>query len=290
MDKGILELYDEYTHAPLPRRVFLERLAGLCGSTAAAMAVLPLLDANYANAATVPVDDARIATSWITYKGASGDVKGYLVTPRFGAGKRAGVVVVHENRGLSPHIQDVARRVALAGYTAVAVDLLTSQGGTPADEDRARDLYAKLDRRTVHLEVVGAIAYLESRPDALGPVGAIGFCAGGQTVNQLATVAPSLDAAVVFYGSQPPAADVPKIRARMLLHYAGNDAGINAGIAAYEAALKANGVRYEQYVYPGVEHGFHNDTAGARYDQAAAELAWTRTIAFLQKALDASGG
>ena len=290
MDSRILELYDEYTHAPLPRRVFLERLAGLCGSTAAALALLPFLDANYANAATIAADDARIATSWISYMGASGDVRAYVATPRAGPAKRAGVVVVHENRGLSPHIQDVARRVALAGYTAVAVDLLSSQGGTPADEDQARDLFARLDRNTVHLDAVGAIAYLEARRDASGPIAAIGFCAGGQIVNQMATVAPSLDAAVVFYGSQPPAADVPKIRARMQLHYAGNDAGVNAGMAAYESALKANGIRYEQYVYPGVEHAFHNDTAGARYNQAAADLAWTRTLAFLQRALDMSGG
>jgi carboxymethylenebutenolidase len=285
MDARILRLYDEYTHAPLPRRVFIERLVALCGSTAAAMALLPLLDNNYANAATVPVDDARVATSWITYKGASGDVKAYLATLRSGPAKRPGVIVVHENRGVTPHIQDVTRRFALAGFTGLAVDLLSSQGGTPADEGKARDLFAKIDRNAVYLDAVGAVSYLESRADAFGPVGAVGFCVGGQIVNQLATAAPSLDAAVVFYGRPPPATDVPKIKARMLLHYAGNDEGTNAGMAAYEAALKANGIAYEQHVYLGAEHAFHNDTAGARYNQAAAELAWTRTIAFLRATL-----
>jgi carboxymethylenebutenolidase len=287
MDARILKLYDEYTHAPLPRRVFIERLAGLCGSTAAAMALLPLLDNNYAKAATVPADDPRVATSWITYKGASGDVKAYLATPRSGPAKRPGVIVVHENRGVTPHIEDVTRRVALAGFTGLGVDLLSSLGGTPADEDKARDLFAKIDRDTVYLDAVAAVSYLESRPDASGPVGAVGFCFGGQIVNQIATAAPSLDAAVPFYGRQPPASDVAKIKARMLLHYAGNDEGINAGIAAYEAALKANGVAYEQHVYPGVQHAFHNDTSAARYNKAAADLAWTRTIAFLKATLGA---
>ena len=286
MDPRILRLYDEYTHAPLPRRVFLERLAALAGGSAAAMAILPLLDSNYANAA-VPEDDARLASGWITYRGQSGDIRGYLVAPRGGPAKRAGVVVVHENRGLTPHIRDVTRRVALEGFNALGVDLLTPVGGTPDDEDKARELYARIDAARAHLDVVGAVSYLEKRGDAAGPVGAMGFCFGGGVVNMLATVAPSLDAGVVFYGRQPPLADVPKIRARMLLHYAGNDAGINAGMAAYEAALKAANVRYEQYVYPGVEHAFHNDTSAARYDRAAAELAWSRTVAFLKATLNA---
>ncbi len=287
MDPRILKLYDEYTHAPLPRRVFIERLIGLCGSTAAAMAALPLLDNNYAQAATIPENDPRLATSWVTYKGASGDVKAYLAIPKSGPAKRPGVVVVHENRGINPHIQDVTRRIALAGYTGLGVDLLSSLGGSPADDDQAREMFAKLDRNSVHLDAVPAVAYLESRPDAAGPVAAIGFCFGGGVVNRIATLAPSLDAAVVFYGAAPPVADVPKIKARMLLHYAGNDQGINTGMAGYEAALKANGVIFEQHVYPGVEHGFNNDTAGVRYNQAAADLAWTRTIAFLKATLSA---
>ena len=287
MDARILKLYDEYTHAPLPRRVFIERLAGLCGSTAARWHCFRCSTATTRKRRRSPADDARIATSWVTYKGPSGDVKAYLATPRSGPAKRPGVIVVHENRGLTPHIQDVTRRVALAGFTGLGVDLLSSLGGTPADEDKARDLFAKIDRNTVYLDAVAAVSYLESRPDASGPVGAVGFCFGGQIVNQIATAAPSLDAAVPFYGRQPPASDVPKIKARMLLHYAGNDDGINAGIAAYEAALKANGVAYEQHVYPGVEHAFHNDTSAARYNKAAADLAWTRTIAFFKATLGA---
>ncbi len=285
IDPRVLKLYDEYTHAPLPRREFLERLGALCGSSAAAMALLPLLDSNYANAATIGADDARIATSWVTYKGTKGDVRAYLATPKTGPARRPGVVVVHENRGLTPHIQDVTRRIAVAGFTGLGVDLLSSVGGTPADEDQGRELFAKIDRNSAYLDAVAAIAYLESRSDASGPVGAVGFCFGGQIVNQMAVASPDLDAAVAFYGRQPAASDVPKIKARMQLHYAGNDDGINAGIAAYEAALKANGVRYEQHLYPGVEHAFHNDSSAARYNKAAADLAWSRTIAFFKAAL-----
>lgn len=287
IDPRILKLYDEYTHAPLPRRVFLERLTALCGSAAAATAVLPLLDSNYANAATIAAEDPRVATSWISYKGATGEVRAYLATPKTGPARRPGIVVIHENRGLTPHIQDVTRRIAIAGFTGLGVDLLSSLGGTPADEDKGRDLFAKIDRNNIYLDAVAAIPYLESRPDATGAVGAVGFCFGGQIVNQMAVASPNLDAAVAFYGRQPPAGDVPKIKARVLLHYAGNDDGINAGMAAYEAALKANGIRYEQHVYPGVEHAFHNDSSAARYNKAAAELAWSRTIAFFKSALGA---
>ncbi len=287
MDDRIIRLYDEYTHAPLPRRIFLERLAGLAGSTAAAFALLPLLENNYARAATVAADDARLNTSWVTYPGASGEIRAYLAVPKGGPAKRPGVIVVHENRGTNPHIQDVVRRVALAGFTALGPDLLSPFGGTPASEDQARDLFAKIDRSKAHQDVVPAIAYLRSRADASGAVGAIGFCFGGGVVNRLATTVPSLDAAVVFYGAAPPAADVPGIKAKLLLHYAGKDEGINAGVPAYEAALKAAHVAYEKHVYEGVEHGFNNDTAGMRYNQAAADVAWQRTIAFLKASLKA---
>ena len=285
MDPRILGLYDEYTHAPLPRRVFLERLAGLCGSTAAAMALLPLLDNNYAHAATVPADDARLSASRISYKGASGDVGGYLVLLKDGPARRPGVVVVHENRGLTPHIQDVTRRIALLGYTALGVDLLSPLGGTPADEDQGRQRFATLDQGRALSDAVAAIGYLKSRPDASGRVGAIGFCFGGEMVNQMAVASPDLAAGVVFYGRQPPAADVPNIKARMQLHYAGNDPGVNAGMAEYAALLKSSRIAYEQYVYDGVQHAFHNDTGAARYDRAAADLAWSRTVAFLKSAL-----
>lgn len=282
MHRKIIELYDEYTHRPLERRVFLERLAVLAGGSAAAYALLPLLENNYARAALVDPADARLTTGMVTYKGASGEVRGYLATPRAGPPKRAGVLVIHENRGLNPHIQDVARRVALAGFTALAVDALSPLGGTPANEDEARAAFARIDRDATVRDFVAAIAYLESRPDAAGPVGAIGFCWGGGMVNLLAVSAPDLAAAVPFYGLVAPTADVPKIKARLQLHYAANDPRINAGIPEFEAALKAAGVRYEKHVYDGTEHAFHNDTAGVRYNKAAAELAWSRAIAFLK--------
>lgn len=286
MDDRILRLFDEYTHAPLPRRVFLERLTALAGSAAAAAAILPLLDSNYAHAA-VPADDPRLSTSRVSFAAPSGTMGGYLVVPKEGSGRRGGVVVVHENRGLTPHIEDVARRVALAGFNALAVDLLAPHGGTPADEDKGRELFAaKVDRNAAWRDVAPAVGLLAGRPDANGKVGVMGFCFGGGLVNDLAVNVPALAAGVVFYGRAPNAADVPRIRAAMLLHYAGNDPGINAGMAGYEAALKGAGVRYEQHVYDGTQHAFHNDTSGARYDKAAAELAWSRTVAFLKRELN----
>ena len=285
VDDRILRLFDEYTHAPLPRRVFLERLTALAGSAAAAAAVLPLLDSSYAHAA-VPPDDGRIATSRITYPAPGGTMGGYLVIPRTGPAKRGGVVVIHENRGLTPHIEDVARRVALAGFNALAIDLLAPHGGTPADEDKGRELFsAKVDRNKAWQDVAPAVALLAARPDANGKVGAVGFCFGGGLVNDLAVNVPGLVAGVVFYGRAPATADVPRIKAALLLHYAGNDPGINAGMAGYEAALKSAGVRYQQYVYEGAQHAFHNDSSAARYDKAAAELAWSRTLAFFQREL-----
>jgi carboxymethylenebutenolidase len=281
----MLQLFDEYTHAPLPRRVFLERLTALAGSAAAAAAVLPLLDSSYALAA-VPSDDARLAASRIAYPAPSGTMGAYLVAPKAGPSRRGGVIVVHENRGLTPHIEDVARRFALSGFTALAVDLLAPHGGTPADEDKGRELFAtKVDRNKAWMDVQPAIALLAARPDATGKVGAVGFCFGGGVVNDLAIHAPSLAAGVVFYGRAPSLADVPRIRAAMLLHYAGSDPGINAGMAPYEASLKAARVRYEQHVYDGAQHAFHNDSSAARYDKAAAELAWGRTIGFFRREL-----
>jgi carboxymethylenebutenolidase len=282
MDRRIIELYDEYTHRPLERREFLQRLAVLAGSSTAASALLPLLENNYARAAIVDPADARLATAMVRYRGASGDVRGYVATPKAGAAKRPGVIVIHENRGLNPHIQDVARRVALEGFTALAPDALAPFGGTPANEDEARAAFARIDRDQTVRDFVAAVAYLKGRPDTAGPVGAIGFCWGGGMVNLLAVNAPDLAAAVPFYGLVAPAADVPKIKSKLLLHYAGNDPRINAGIPEFEAALKAAGVSYEKFVYAGAEHAFNNDTAGARYNRAAAELAWSRTIAFLK--------
>jgi carboxymethylenebutenolidase len=286
MDRKIIELYDEYTHRPLERRVFLERLVVLAGGSAAAYALLPLLENNYARAALVDPADARLATGMVTYRGATGEVRGYAATSKTGPARRAGVIVIHENRGLNPHIQDVARRVALAGFTALAVDALSPLGGMPVNEDEARAAFARIDRDQTVRDFVAAVAYLKSRPDAAGPVGAIGFCWGGGMVNLLAVNAPDLAAAVPFYGLVAPAAGVPKIKAKLQLHYAGNDPRINAGVPEFEAALNAAGISYEKFVYDGTEHAFHNDTAGARYDKAAAELAWSRTIAFLKANLD----
>lgn len=285
MDPKIIALYDEYTHAPLPRRTFLERLAALAGSSAAAYALLPMLENDYARAAIVAPGDARIATGRAPIRLPGGEMRAYVAVPREGPAKRAGVIVIHENRGLNAHIEDVARRVALAGFTAVGVDMLHAQGGTPADEDRAREMIGKVDRGAAVADLAALVDWLRARPDANGRVGAIGFCWGGGMVNALAAAAPSLDAGVPFYGAVAPAADVPRIRAKLLLHYAGNDPRINAGIEGYEAALKAAGVAYTVHVYAGAEHAFHNDTAGARYDEAAAKLAWSRTIAFLQATL-----
>jgi carboxymethylenebutenolidase len=282
VDRRIIDLYDEYTHRPLERRVFLERLAVLAGGSAAAYALLPLLENNYARAALVEPADPRLATGMVTFRGASGEVRGYVATPKSGPAKRPGVIVIHENRGLNPHIQDVARRVALAGFTALAPDALSPLGGTPANEDEARAAFARIDRDQAVRDFVAAVAYLKGRPDAAGPVGAIGFCWGGGMVNLLAVNAPDLAAAVPFYGLVAPPADAAKIKARLQLHYASNDPRINAGIPEYEAALKAAGVAYERFLYEGTEHAFHNDTGAARYNKAAAELAWSRTIDFLK--------
>jgi len=286
VDPRIIELYDEYTHAPLPRRTFLERLAVLAGGSAAACALLPLLENNYARAAVIAPDDARLSAGRVAIPLPGGTMRAYVATPRDGPAKRAGVIVIHENRGLNAHIEDVTRRVALAGYTAVGADMLSAQGGTPPDEDRARALFAKIDAKTAVADLVALVDWLRARPDANGRVGAIGFCWGGGMVNLLAVAAPSLAAAVPFYGVAPPTADVPRIRATLLIHYAGNDPRINAGAPAYEAALEAAGVPYTAYVYEGAEHAFHNDTAGVRYNEAAAKLAWSRTLAFLQAMLD----
>ena len=282
MDPRFIRLYDEYTHEPLERRVFLERLAVLAGGTAAAMTLLPLLENNYAQAAIVDPADPRVATSTVTYRGATGDIRGYLAVPKEGPAKRAGVIVIHENRGLTPHIQDIARRVAVDGFTGLALDLLSPLGGTPANEDEARAASGRIDRADAVRNLVAAVAYLKRRPDAAGPVGAVGFCWGGEMVNLLAVNAPDLAAAVPFYGLVAPTAAVPKIKAKLQLHYAGSDPRINAGIPGYEAALKAARVSYELFVYEGAEHSFNNDTAGVRYNKAAADLAWSRTMAFFK--------
>lgn len=284
MDQRIINLFDEYTHKPLTREVFISRLTTLTGSTAAAMTVLPLLEVNYAKAATILPQDDRLLTERITYPGDGAEMKAYVARPK-ADGKYGAVVVIHENRGLNPHIEDVTRRVALAGYLALAPDALSSQGGTPADPDQARDLFQKLDKAKNLNNFVKAFDYLKTRKDCNGKFGTVGFCWGGGMVNDMAVNVPDLKAAVAYYGRQPDAADVSKIKAAVLLHYAGMDERINAGIPAYEEALKKANVKYELYSYEGAQHAFNNDTAPTRYNEAAAKLAWERTLAFFKKNL-----
>jgi len=274
----IVALYDEYTHAPLPRRVFLRRLAKLAGGAAAAAALLPLLD--NAHAEQIRRDDARLETGYLDY----GGIRCYVARPKSTAGKLPAVVVIHENRGLNPHIEDVARRAALEGFAAAAPDLLAAQGGTPSDEDKARALIGALDRGQTIANLAAVVDALAARAET-GKIGCIGFCWGGGLANQLAVHSARIAASAPFYGEVPDVLDVPRIKARLLLHYAERDPRINTGVPAYEGALKAAGVQHAIHVYPGTDHAFHNDTAGARYNREAAELAWSRTIAFLKDAL-----
>jgi carboxymethylenebutenolidase len=285
MDQRIIDLYDDYTHARLDRRIFMRRLTEIAGSGAAAAALLPLLKANRAKAAIVPPDDGRLVTERVTYQGTSGDVAAYLAKPADAGGALPGVVVIHENRGLNPHIEDVARRIALEGYVALAPDALSPLGGTPEDEDRAREMIGQLDQGATVDNYVRAVSYLEGRDDTTDRVGAVGFCWGGGMVGLLATASDDLDAGVVFYGRVPPLDRVPEIEAPLLLHYAGLDDRINADVPAFEEALKAAGVEYTMHMYEGANHAFHNDTSEARYDPEAARLAFERTIDFFNDSL-----
>ncbi|TIP86723.1 MAG: dienelactone hydrolase family protein [Mesorhizobium sp.] len=283
--QAMIDAYDEYTHLTLDRRRFMEQLTRLAGSGAAAAAIAPLLAANSARAAIIAEDDSRVTGEDISYLGSGGEMKGYLVKPAGQSGKLGTVIVVHENRGLNPHIRDVARRVALEGFVALAPDFLSPLGGTLADEDKAREQISKLDPAQTIANAVATVAFLKGHEDGNGKVGAVGFCWGGGTVNTLAANAPDLAAAVAYYGMQPKAEDVPKIKAALLLHYAGLDTRINAGIDAFRKELDAAEVEYTIYVYEGANHAFNNDTSSARYDKNAADLAWGRTSAFLREKL-----
>jgi carboxymethylenebutenolidase len=284
MDQRIIDLYDDFTHGGMNRRAFLDRLAALAGSTAAATTLLTVLQNNYAQAQTIPENDPRITAETVDIPGAQG-LKGYLVKPKDAAGKLPTVIVVHENRGLNPHIKDVTRRMAAEGFIALGLDYLSPMGGTPADEDKGRDMIGQLKGPDMIAYGKAAVAYLKTRPDSNGKVGAIGFCWGGGAVNTLAVNEPNLNAGVAYYGGQPKAEDVPKINAAMMMHYGSLDERINAGIPAYEGALKQAGKTYEIYVYEGANHAFNNDTNAARYDKEAAEAAWKRTVGFLKKNL-----
>jgi len=283
MHQKFIDLYDDYAHGSLDRREFLKKLAVLAGGTAAAVTLLPLIEKKYAQAQVVPEDDSRLHVENIKYPGETGDVLAHFARPK-GDAKLPGVIVIHENRGLNPHTEDVARRAAIEGFIAIAPDALSPLGGTPEDVNEVRSLMRKLDSQVTVKNYVAAVKYLKTHPQSTGKVGCMGFCWGGGVTNQVAVHSPALNAAVPFYGRQPAPEDVPKIKASMLLHYAGLDERINAGIEAFEAALKKASVEYKMFMYEGAGHAFFNDT-GSRYHKEAALLAWERTIAFLKEKL-----
>jgi carboxymethylenebutenolidase len=281
-----IRLYDAYTHEHLDRRKFIDRMVQVTGGTAAATAAIAVLENNYAAAAQVAPDDTRLVTERVTFEGATGELSGYLVIPADAQGPLPGIVVIHENRGLNPHIEDVARRAALEGFVALAPDFLSPLGGTPTDEDEARNLIGQLDGAETIQNSAAAIRYLAAHDATTGRIGVTGFCWGGALTNRTAVAVPELGAAVAWYGGQVDAEDAAKIRAPLMLHYAELDERINAGIPAYEAALEAAGVDYTTHIYAGTNHAFHNDTNAARYDAAAASLAWGRTIDFFADRLE----
>jgi carboxymethylenebutenolidase len=281
----VLKLFDGYVHGAINRREFLDRAAKFAVGGITAAGLLESLAPNFAWAEQVAKGDPRIKADYAQYDSpqGSGKMRAYLACPAK-AGKSACIVVIHENRGLNPYIEDVARRLATAGYVAFAPDALAPLGGYPGDEDKARDLFARQDDAKRLEDLVAAVGYLKSRPECNGSLGAIGFCFGGGVVNTIATRVPELKAGVPFYGPQPSAEAAAKIKAAMQLHYASNDERIDAGIPAYETALKSAGVKYEVHVYPNTQHGFHNDTT-PRYDEAAAKLAWSRALAWFKQYL-----
>lgn len=280
----MIDLFDDYTHLSLDRRKFMDNLVKLAGSASAATAAAALMASNAKAQGLVAETDERLTTMDVTYPGARGEMQGYLAYPKAG-GPFGAVIVVHENRGLVPHIKDVTRRMALEGFLALAPDFLSDLGGTPADEDAARPLFQQLEPSDVTSNGIATINYLAGHEKSNGKVGAMGFCWGGGVVNTLAVAAPELRAAVPYYGAQPNAEAVPAIKARLMAHYGGLDARINAGIPAFEAALKAAGVDYQIFIYEGANHAFNNDTAAARYDKAAADLAWQRTVGLFRETL-----
>lgn len=282
----VLKLFDQYVHGGISRRQFLDRAAPFATGGVTAAALLTSLAPNYSWAQEVPENDPRIRTSRIEYASPAGygSVKALMVRPANNDGKLPGVLVIHENRGLNPYIEDVARRVGAAGYLALAPDGLTSLGGYPGNDDDGRTMQRKLDGGKLMEDWVAAVGFLQNHENCMGKVGCVGFCYGGGISNALAVRVPDLAAAVPFYGRQAATEDVPKIKAPLLIHYASLDERVNAGWPAYEEALKVNGKEYTAHMYEGANHGFHNDTT-PRYDEAAAKLAWERTMAFFDKHL-----
>lgn len=285
MNRKAIDLYNDYIHGDMPRRRFLQRLAGVAGGVAAASALLPLLESNYAWGQQVTPDDARLETSHVEYAGADGPVRAYLAKPADCEGPMPGVLVIHENRGLNAHIEDVARRAAVAGYVALAPDGLTYAGGAPEDQEAARDLFGRSDRERITADVIAGVPYLSARADCTGKVGTVGFCYGGGVALLSAVREAATAAAVCFYGSALSAEDAARVRVPLMMHYAGSDERINQSIPAFRQALDRHAVAYSLHMYPGTGHGFHNDSSLARYDAEAAALAWQRTLAFFENYL-----
>ena len=284
-DQDLLILFDAYVHGAIDRRGFLDKARKYAAGGVTASMLLDSLNPNF-ELQQVAKDDARLKTEYLEYDSpqGTGKMRGYFAQPANAKGKLPGVLVVHENRGLNPHIEDIARRLAVDNFVAFAPDALTPLGGYPGNEDKARELFPKLDQMKTREDFVAATAFLKAKPECTGRVGVVGFCYGGAIANMLATRVEDLAGAVPFYGRQPPVTDVPKIKAPLLIHYAENDQGVNAGWPEFENALKANKIRYTAYIYPGTQHGFNNDTT-PRYDEAAAKLAWQRTVAFVRENL-----
>jgi carboxymethylenebutenolidase len=282
----LLDLFHEYQHGDIDRRKFLDRARKFAVGGVTAMALFESLKPNYAWAQQVPKDDSRLKLEYATVPSPQGNgtIRGYLARPANASGKLPGVLVIHENRGLNPYIEDVARRFAVANFVAFAPDGLTSVGGYPGDDEKGAVKFREVDGPKMVEDFVASAGWLKARPDCTGKIGVVGFCFGGGIANTLAVRIPDLGAAVPFYGRQPSAEDTAKIKAPLMLHYAGNDQGVNAGWPAFEAALKTNNKKYEAFVYEGTQHGFHNDTT-PRYDEAAAKLAWQRSLDFLNKNL-----
>ena len=287
-DQELLILFDAYVHGDIDRRGFLDRAAKFAVGGVTAAGLLAALSPDFAIAQVVPQGDPRISTQRVELAAPSGSglVKAYVAKPAGAAGQLPGVLVVHENRGLNPHIEDIARRLAVDGYLAMAPDALTPLGGYPGDEDKARALFAQLDQGKTRQDFIAAAGALKGRPDCSGRIGVVGFCYGGGVAHHLSTQLPDLGAAVPFYGNHPPAEDAAKVKSPLLIHFAGIDERINAAWPTYEAALKAAGVRHIAHLYPGTQHGFNNDTT-PRYDANAAQLAWERTLGFFRQHLQA---
>ncbi|MCU0377325.1 MAG: dienelactone hydrolase family protein [Bacteroidales bacterium] len=280
MSEKMNELYDDFRAGKVDRREFMKKLAIITGGTAAAVFVFP--EQNSADASPVESDVTELVNEFITYPGETGEMRAYLSVPK-GKKKLPAVIVIHENRGLVPHIQDVNRRMAEEGFLALAPDALSPLGGTPEDMDKGRTMIGQLDRDKTIKNFVAAVKYLKTHPRSSGMVGCTGFCWGGAMTNQVAVNAPELNAAAPYYGSTPAPEDVPKIKAPVMAHYAGNDERINAGIPAFEEALKKAGIEYQIFIYEGTEHGFNNDTNTDRYNKEAADLAWGRTVKFFRE-------